>query len=361
MTHMDWIRQMEALSRQCRQGRGPSQDCRQCQAKSHGRLLELSVPTERCPHDRAGHCLMCNYGTGERVTDLHAFSTQVGELLHRHRPETLLLSTNGSVLDDACLPPAAQELLLAEAAASPARTVILETHPETLREEKLALVESCLAGKQVILEIGLESAREWVRTQCLLKPLSDQTVEHCLGLARRHAMAVQCNVLVGTPFLSLAEQLWDAEETIRWCLARGCMAAVFPVQIRPHTVLQLLYRQGLYLPPPRWALVWLLLRFSAEELQAVDLAQYDTDEWPQDGPLECGVCRQPLQRLLERYAAGQTDRRRLLTEFVARQAPRCGCWERLLAGLCSMSPPSRRRTAERQTQVLTALAELSIL
>ena len=361
MTHMDWIRQMEALSRQCRQGRAPSQDCRQCQAKSHGRLLELSVPTERCPHDRAGHCLMCNYGTGERVTDLHAFSTQVGELLHRHRPETLLLSTNGSVLDDACLPPAAQELLLAEAAASPARTVILETHPETLREEKLALVESCLAGKQVILEIGLESAREWVRTQCLLKPLSDQTVEHCLVLAGRHAMAVQCNVLVGTPFLSLAEQLWDAEETIRWCLARGCMAAVFPVQIRPHTVLQLLYRRGLYLPPPRWALVWLLLRFSAEELQAVDLAQYDTDEWPQDGPLECGVCRQPLQRLLERYAAGQTDRRRLLTEFVARQAPRCGCWERLLAGLRPMSPPSRRRTAERQTQVLTALAELSIL
>ena len=124
---------MEALSRQCRQGRAPSQDCRQCQAKSHGRLLELSVPTERCPHDRAGHCLMCNYGTGERVTDLHAFSTQVGDLLHRYRPETLLLSTNGSVLDDACLPPAAQELLLAEAAASPARTVILETHPVEYR------------------------------------------------------------------------------------------------------------------------------------------------------------------------------------------------------------------------------------
>ena len=135
---MDWIRQMQALSRQCRQSRRPSQDCRQCQAKVHGRLLELSVPTERCPHDRAGHCLMCNYGIGQQVTDLRTFSAQIRELLCRYRPETLLLSTNGSILDDSCLPPAAQELLLAEAAASPARTVILETHPETLREEKLA-------------------------------------------------------------------------------------------------------------------------------------------------------------------------------------------------------------------------------
>ncbi len=352
---------MQALSRQCRQSRRPSQDCRQCQAKVHGRLLELSVPTERCPHDRAGHCLMCNYGIGQQVTDLRTFSAQVRELLCRYRPETLLLSTNGSILDDSCLPPAAQELLLAEAAASPARTVILETHPETLREEKLALVKSHLSGKQVILEIGLESAREWVRDQCLLKPLSDQVVERCLDLTRRHAIGVQCNVLAGIPFLTLAEQLRDAEETVRWCLAQGCLAAVFPVQIRSHTLLWLLHQMGLYTPPPRWALIWLLLRFSPAELSAVDLAQYDTDEWPQHGLLECDVCRRPLQRCLEQYAAGQTDRQRLLTEFVARQAPLCGCWEGLRTVLRPMSSPSQRRTAHRQIQTWKALKNASIL
>ena len=337
MTALERQKRLQAISRQCRQDRKSSQDCTVCQTEYHGTLLELSVPSYQCRHDAVGHCFMCNYGVGESVTDLQEFSRQLQELLQAAQPERLLVSTNGSILDTHTLPEAARQVLLAAIADTTAHTVILETHPETVTEQVLQEITQALPNKHIILEIGLESAQEWVRVNCLGKPLTEKVVYHTLRSAAAFGMDVQCNVLLGTPFLSLSEQIWDAEQTIRWCLAQGCQTAVFPMQVRAYTLLERVWQQGIYQPPPRWALVQLLCRFTPGELYKIDIAQYHTLDAAEPHPMECSYCRPALQRLLTHYAVAGTGRWNVLQNFLDYETTHCECWDKFINHIDAVS------------------------
>ena len=68
--------------------------------------------------------------------------------------------------------------------------------------------------------------------------------------------------MLGAPFLSRAEQLEDAELSLRWALEHAAYAALFPLTVKPHTLLNFAFRHGMYSPVTGPVTAELLRRFN---------------------------------------------------------------------------------------------------
>lgn len=313
--------------------------CTRCDPFRQGGLLEVSVPASRCRHDAEGGCIMCNYGTGVPPRSQARLEAQFDACLEAVGPEleTLLLSTNGSILDEENVAPDLRDALLKRARDSAAGTVIIETHLDTLSLETLRRVRRLIPRKTVILEVGLESADPLVQRSCYLKPIPLDALERAIGAARDLDMTFQLNVILGAPFLAPRDQEEDAARAIRWALDRGALAALFPMNIKPYTLLEYAYQKGLYTPISHWAVPLLLSRFSPDSLARIDLAWYGNREirYGIPGvstvfPRDCPACRGTLQAFYRSYVQAQDGarRQRLIQDVLRSGRHLCGCMDR---------------------------------
>lgn len=339
-----------------------------CDAFRQGGILEIAVPASRCCHDAEGGCIMCNYGVGvsdisreilESQFDAHVFA--MGAELN-----TLILCTNGSFLDDRNVPFDVQQSFLVRAQNSAASTIIIETHFDTLLPHKLEFVRDCIPSKDVIFEIGLESADAFVQTNCYLKeiPLDQLSLlmKNMIGMG----FQVQLNVILGAPFLAAREQMDDAEHTIRWGLEHGSIIALFPMNIKPFTLLQYAYSHGLYDSISHWAVPLLLERFLSEELEKIDLAWYGNRQISYEGqdvetvfPKDCEVCHRMLQDFYNSYVLSENGeyRHMLVKQVLSEGASSCSCMEKEICSLKPSLKPRERQVLELQNLLLAKLQQ----
>lgn len=359
---------LRRANRLLRRQRPVEASCTRCDPFRQGGLLEISVPSLRCRHDAEGGCIMCNYGIGVPPRSQAELEAQFDACLDAVGPEldTLLLSTNGSFLDGRSIAAETQESLLRRAQASAAATVIIETHLDTLSPEKLRRVRQLIPCKAVILEVGLESADPLVQENCYLKTVPLDQLERAMEAAEGLDMMFQLNVILGAPFLSARDRMADAEQAVRWALDRGALAALFPMNIKPYTLLQYAYEKGLYAPVSHWAVPLLLSRFSPDSLSRIDLAWYGNREiqYGVPGvstvfPRACSACRGTLQNFYRAYvrSGSGAQRHRLVQDVIRDGEGLCGC---MRLEQLALRPGGEERLAHirrMRTALAAALAE----
>lgn len=279
---------------------------------------------------------MCNYGSGAPIQSRTALESQFDAHISAVGSDlkTLILCTNGSFLDDRNVPSDIQESLMRRAQTSVASTIIIETHVDTLSAEKLRVVRQNIPSKEIILELGLESADPFVQKNCYLKEIHLAQLSAVMDYAQQAGFLFQLNVILGAPFLSVSEQMDDAERAIRWALDHHALAALFPMNIKPYTLLQYAYLKGLYTPISHWAMPLLLSRFSSGELARIDLAwfgnrqiEYDTAEITTIFPRDCPQCSQLLQDFYQSYVltADGAERHALIDRILSVGSASCDC------------------------------------
>lgn len=358
------LSQFRKANQMFRMDRPVEESCTRCEAFRQGGLLEVAVPALRCCHDAEGSCIMCNYGSGEPIQSRVALESQFDAHISAMGLElkTLILCTNGSFLDDRNVPPDIQESLVRRAQASIASTVIIETHVDTLTAEKLSMVRQNVSSKEVILEVGLESADSFVQKNCYLKEIPLGHLETVMGYARQLGFLFQLNVILGAPFLTASEQMDDAERAIRWALDHHALAVLFPMNIKPYTLLHYAYSKGLYAPISHWAMPLLLARFSPAELARIDLAwygnrkiEYDTAGITTIFPRDCPQCKSFLQSFYQSYVLTEdgADRRALIEYVLSAGLAGCDCMEQERAAQHGASE-SRNNRVLRLHKVLEA-------
>ena len=239
-------------------------------------FVRLWFLTRGCTYDRRGLCTMCNYGRGTQL-DVAAVVAAVSQQLAAlgDTGGTLLLSPSGSMFDELEVPPELRRTLFSLAAASRFDTVLTESRPETVSAGALKETLGILRGKNLSLEMGLESSDAWVSKWCINKGLQRSRVIESLAIT--HALGVRStlNVSLGTAFLAPSEAIEDATRTARWALAAGATDVVlFPLLVREWTVLAYLYRTGSYAPTSLWSLVEVLRRLGPESASRVSIAWY---------------------------------------------------------------------------------------
>lgn len=308
-----------------------------------GNFLEIDFPSTCCPYDKNDCCTMCNYGTGNPITDMNIIIKQLLFILEKYKDDTnvLLIGTNGSVLDTRNF----QFDFLCDSLKIinnfSYNTVIFETHFSTINRTVLQLLKKLLPDKQIFIEAGLESSNSVVQKYCYTKTLSLDFVEKKIYLIHKLGMFVYINTILGGPFLSVREQKQDCLDTIRWIIEHNCYAVIFPLNIKPFTTIKYMYQKKLYTPISLWMLFDVLKSFSDDELDHIDVAWYGNriDEYVEDDcktifPRTCSDCSDKLQILFDKYNNLKcgTQRFNLLESFL-KEKKTCRCYEAYLNDL----------------------------
>ena len=285
-------------------------------AYSSGRMLQIWINTPACRFSLKGKCTVCDYWDGVRseraVRDACSYIKSFGS-----RYETLLLNTCGSCLCEDELPFDDLMTVVYAISETSVRHIIFETHLAYATIEKITRIKNVLADREICLEYGQESTSSDVLKYCLNKP--SMLLEYdIVGQLQKMGVRVIANVLLGAPFLSVRQRIEDAVSSIRDLLERGTdEIMLFPVNIKPYTLVQFLYDNKFYKRVNAYEIVKVLSAFNDDELERIGLVWIEPAREKIEaydcmglGPSYCEKCGgRLLERFLE-YRDSHTGRER---------------------------------------------------
>lgn len=299
-------------------------------------LLEICFLSRRCSRDQQGACMMCDYGAAQIDCSNQEYIREMEQILqHESQPvDILLLCTNGSFFDDRQISRELFCAILEQAGASDVPTINLEAHYLDVTREKLEMVNRLLPGKEIVIEIGLETIRMDYHEKVIMKGIDLSAYDAVIALIRSFGFGADVNIMVGLPFLSTKEQMEDVLHTIHWVTARGGRPVLFPLNVKPYTLLMEAYHAGFYRVISQWLLLLILDALPEDELEQVIAVwyggreeDYGTDSEHAVFPHACRSCSEAILKFYREFAKlprGEKRKNLLLQLFAEAD---CQCLE----------------------------------
>lgn len=305
-----------------------------CQIFKEKGLLEIGFLSECCKNDLSGSCIMCDYGCAVGTQEQSKYIAEMKYILDNMSTpiECLLLCTNGSFFDEFQIPASLFKAILMLASQYDIPTIEFETHYLDVSSEKLDMIQEMLPGKHIMIEMGLESIEPFYQENVIMKHIDLSAYEQTIQIIQQYGFEVETNIMVGLPFLNAQEQLKGALDTVIWSFAHQCKVVLFPINIKPYTVLMQMYQKGIYSPVSHWLLILLLDSLPVEKLGEVTIAWYGNREEKYNDndpttvfPSACPQCREMLMQFYSDFLDEPDCRRRkyLITQLTA--ACECTC------------------------------------
>ena len=278
-----------------------------CMVYEFGKMAQIWINTISCRFSAEGWCTICDYWDGafsdDSIDAVESFVKNNG-----HRFDAILLNTCGSCLCDEELSFTTLEHILYIIAKSSINRIILETHLAYVTEEKIKRITYILAGREIIIEYGQESTSDKVLKFCLNKPSMINEYK-IIPKLRELGVKVLANIVLGVPFLSVERRISDSVESIRTILRNGADGVIlFPVNIKPYTLIRLLYDAGLYKRVSALEIAEVLGHFTSDVLERVSIAWFEPEREiivPYSeiglGPQYCDGCSKTVLQLLYDY------------------------------------------------------------
>lgn len=225
---------------------------------------------------------MCDYGKTRkenlRPEDIKEILNTVINNLEK-LPKVLLLNSLGSVLDTEEMPMENIITLLDELSKININVIIFETHYLTINDFILSLIKQKLYNKDIVIELGFESSNKEIREKCLNKHINNSKFIEKIVLIKSYGFGVEANVIFGSPFLTNKEQKEDTVNSIKWFFENNIdRVDLFPINIKPYTLLYKLYEQGKYLPVSHRDFIEVLNKIPKEYIDRIYLCWYGNRE-----------------------------------------------------------------------------------
>lgn len=306
-----------------------------CDVFRSGNLMEIGFLSRRCRNDRSGACIMCDYGAVGSTRPVQEYLYEMDRILEEadNDVDILLLCTNGSFLDSSQIGPELFQAVLMRAEKTHAWLVEIETHYHDVTPEKLHQIKNLLPNKCIAIEMGLETINPLYQSHIIMKGIHMSDYERKVSLIQSFGFLTEVNIMIGIPFLSAKEQFEDAAQTIQWAFDHNCRPVLFPMNIKPYTLLMDMYHSGHYSPISQWMLPLLLNTLPDQQLQDITVAWYGNREEIYDStqeravfPRACPVCTAAIRHFYQQFPAIQAGhaRKALLTKLLS-QNSNCGC------------------------------------
>lgn len=262
-----------------------------------GKVLQICFYSIGCRFSKNGNCIMCDYGKSRKnnltPNDIKGIMQEVFNNLNE-QPKVLLLNSLGSVLDELEMPKENIIVLLDEISDVDIDVIIFETHYSSINEDILKLIKQKLSKKYVEIELGLESSNSEYRKNNLNKIIDNDKFIEKVNLIKSYGFTVETNVIFGMPFLSNEEQIQDTVQSIIWCFQNNIDGVnIFPLNIKPYTLLYKLYEKGEYSPVRHKDFIEVLKRIPKESIDKVYLCWYGNRQLYYDAkPTILPICNQ---------------------------------------------------------------------
>lgn len=247
-----------------------------------GKVLQICFFSKGCRCSKNGSCIICDYGKTRKEnltkTDITEIMNEIFESLDR-MPNVVLLNSLGSVLDTQEMPMENIIVILDKLSEISANVIIFETHYLTINPSILEVIKQKLKDKEVVIELGLESSNREVRENCLNKYIDNAEFVKRVNLIKSFGFGAEANVIFGAPFLTTEEQIRDTIQSIEWCFENSIDEVnLFPINIKPYTLLYKLYEEGKYSPVSHSNFIEVLKKVPKEYIHKLYLCWYGNRE-----------------------------------------------------------------------------------
>ena len=267
--------------------------------------LTIILNTGGCRWARAGGCTMCGYvaESVEGGSVAHdALMDQIEVCLEHEREhadepcEQIKIYTSGSFLDEREVGAETREAI-AETFADRDR-IVVESLPDFVDREKIA--DFTDHGIETDVAIGLETATDRVRHDCVNKYFDFTDFEDACAAAAEAGAGVKAYLLMKPPFLSEEEAIDDMIASIERCAdVDGChTVSMNPCNVQRYTMVDDLHFEGGYRPPWLWSVAHVLEQTAAVDAIVVsDPVGHGSDR----GPHNCGDCDDRVQTAIKDF------------------------------------------------------------
>jgi len=211
-----------------------------------GDYVEVWFRTGGCTWDGAGGCTMCNYGRGGHVSAsemVAAVRSALDEL--PEPPAELMVSPSGGMWDPKEVPNEVVDSVYEMVRRVRPGRFFVETRAETVSSKRVAGFRGAFPAAELAVEVGLESSHDGVLAYCVNKGSTAGLFERAAARLRASGIVTYANVCLGTALLDRTLALRDTLASTRWALTHGAdKVVIFPLHVKPFTLLGWLYRQG---------------------------------------------------------------------------------------------------------------------
>lgn len=288
----------------------------------------LELPGAGCEwYKNTGGCTMCGFN---RSTQKYTFGGHLYPhwifmlifyyaylLVRQSKPEILVIYNGGSFLSNREIPSRTQLAILRFVKNHPTiLKVMVETRAEFIIRPKLEEYKKAIGGKKLEIAIGLESADDHIRNECLRKGLSKKVFERAIALCRDHAVSTFAYVFLKPESLSDEEAIDDAVASIKYCaenlVDEVSLSCAF---VQEGTPLHLLFKAGLFTPPTLWSIIEVVKRTAG--IIPIRIGSFDDEPPPIARPYNCLLCNDWVMSAINQYREDHD-----LSVF---DSLRCGC------------------------------------
>jgi len=268
--------------------------------------------TQPCRWFTAGGCVMCNYelieANDQEVTgdDLLAqVDYAIEKLGPLSRYQYLFITSGGSFLDSHEVPDYVRIEILKRLRQAGLKRISFESEAKyCLDNERLAPISEFFPGSASV-GIGLESADSLIRNVVVNKGLSQAVFERATNTLRRAGIDFYVYVLLGKPFLTIAEDEADCVETIIAGRQAGAfMTVVEMINIQPFTLTGWLWERNRYTPPPLWSGLRVIRDTPEEYRRGVSIKGLEPDDGvppPLESSQSCPLCSDSLRNAIRAW------------------------------------------------------------
>ena len=267
--------------------------------------LTIILNTGGCRWARAGGCTMCGYvaESVEGGSVAHEALMDQIEICLDHESnnadepaELIKIYTSGSFLDEREVGAETRQAI-AETFGDRER-IVVESLPDFVDSEKIA--DFTDHGLAVDIAVGLETATDRVRHDCVNKYFDFADFEAACATAQDAGAGIKAYLLMKPPFLSEAEARDDMIESVRRCAAvDGChTVSMNPCNVQEYTMVNELFRAGGYRPPWLWSVANVLERtVDVDAIVVSDPVGHGSDR----GAHNCGECDDRVQKAIKDF------------------------------------------------------------
>jgi radical SAM enzyme (TIGR01210 family) len=221
--------------------------------------LTVVLTTKGCSWARRDGCTMCGYNIDSNpYTQASDIQKQFNQVIARYGKafKIVKLFTSGSFFDQDEVPIDVRDAILSELSGMP--KVIVESRPEFVTPE--ICEDVARKNEHIEVAIGLETSSDGVRNNCINKGFSFRDFVRASETASGHGFTVKAYLLLKPPFLTEREAMEDALQSVRDAAPHADTISLNLCNVQKGTLVEALWKKGLYRPPWLWTAVEVLKR-----------------------------------------------------------------------------------------------------
>lgn len=301
--------------------------------------LEIAFLSKRCINDASGSCIMCDYGFSNTTHNDEEYIEEMKRIINKYkRIDSILLCTNGSILDEKQVSTELLRKILLTVNNSDIKEIQIETHYLNINQNNLDLIKSICDNKTITIELGFETSNDTYQSKLIMKKIELNKFEKTISLIQSYGFNTILNIMLGLPFLTAKEQVLDTYKTIKWGFEHNCRSVVFPINIKPYTLLSHMNKTGFYQNISYWEIIHLLTMLKVEDLSKITIAWYgdreEGDPLTEEKalfPLCCNECQPKLMEFFRKFNLNRNyEFRSTLLNNIVDESKKCKCYNQFI-------------------------------